>query len=121
MVPVAEVEASHVHPRVQQLRQTLLAPAGGAQGAHNLRLAHQVAGVILSGGIVAECGVQDSLCAPRNTWVEQQPLPPQVKVRRDYLHSVHACCTVQALVGANSADSMGRRYVVKVSGAGGSA
>jgi hypothetical protein len=39
MVAVAEVEARHVEPCVQQLTQPLLTPAGGAQRAHNLGLA----------------------------------------------------------------------------------
>lgn len=36
---MAEVEARNIHARVDQLRQALFRPAGGAQRAHNLGLA----------------------------------------------------------------------------------
>jgi hypothetical protein len=42
VVAVAEVEARHVHARVDQRRQAGLVPAGGAERAHNLGLAHHL-------------------------------------------------------------------------------
>jgi hypothetical protein len=41
MVSVAEVEARHIEPSIQQRRQPLLTPAGGPQCADNLGLAAQ--------------------------------------------------------------------------------
>jgi hypothetical protein len=36
MIPMAEVEAQHVHACINQLAQSLLTPAGGASSADDL-------------------------------------------------------------------------------------
>lgn len=61
VVPVGEVEASHVHARVHESAQGLHAPAGGAEGADDLDLA---AGLIAVGEDLVLAAAARETCFP---------------------------------------------------------